>query len=111
MDRALIETGARPKKTTIDVTLRSQQIDYLRRVAEREDVSLSRALACIIETYAEIAASKPRRPTRKARTHFHSTPAHVALIDQLTVKWGVRKSEVVRRVIDGALAADPWIGR
>jgi hypothetical protein len=90
----------------IDLTLRTQQLQYLEYLAERDELPLSRALARIIDRCAEVPWSHPVNPTKKARKHFFLAPKHIALLDQLSVIWGLPRSDVARRLIDEALEKD-----
>lgn len=97
-------------KSTVDLLLRSRQADYLRYVAERDEVSLSGALAAILDAHVESAAAA-QRPERKVRVHFYIDPAHLAVLDMLATTWGLMRSDAARRLLDSARANDPWIGR
>lgn len=102
--------GQRRNKPTMDTYLRSPQLAYLRRISEREGVSLSQALGSIIETQAEVASDQSSS-SRKARTTLTLEPAQLALLDRLALKLGLSRSDVARRLIDHAQANDPWGSR
>ena len=46
------------------------------------------------------------KPARKVRKHFSLQIRHLSFIDRLTVKWGMSRAAVARRLIDEALAKD-----
>lgn len=90
---------------SIDVTLRDPHVAYLERLAEREEISVSAAFANILEQRA-IGMGTTERPPRKARKHFSITEPHLALLDRLTVRLGLKRSDVARRLIDWAMAEE-----
>lgn len=92
-------------RASVDLRLRTQQALYLRRAAERDDVTLSDVFANIVERYAEIARHAPRSP-RKDRCHVSISPEHLTILNKLSVMWGLSRSDVARRLIDGAVASD-----
>lgn len=110
---SIIDQSEPPKSGTriaaVDLTLRTQQIVYLEYLSERDDSPLSHALGKIIDKAMLVIVLEQGRPTRKVRKHFSMSPAHVAFIDRLSVKWGIPRSDVARRLIDEALAKDPGL--
>lgn len=91
-------------RSTVDVTLRSTQADYIAYLARREDISQSKALGLILEDWASKVPDGIRRAPRKARKHFWIKPHHLALLDTLAARWGLSRSDVARRLIDAAAA-------
>lgn len=106
----LIETPAIRKKSHVKLELRSQHSEYLNRVAQREDTTVSAVLAGIIEAYAQPSETESKRSARKARPHLSIKPEHLALLDGLALRLGLSRSDVTRRLIDDAQADDPWTG-
>lgn len=105
---AKAETAGSP---TLDVRLRTQQARYLERVKEREGLSLSRVFGEILARYTAEVATLPIKPTQKARRHLWIEPRELEILNRLSIKWGVSKGEVARRVIDAAIAEDVLIVR
>jgi len=98
------------KKTPrLTLCLRTQQVDYLEYIAERDDIPLSRAFWSVLDRHAEIAQLRPRRPSQKAMKHLTLDDPHRAILERLSVRFGIPLVEVSRRVIDEALASDGTI--
>lgn len=103
-----MSTNAAPRpKNSVDVRLRSREVAYLEYLAERDEISVSKAFGLVVERHAQSAETLPRRPIRKVRSHFWMKPEHLVILDRLAVKWGVFRSDVARRLIGQALAEDP----
>jgi hypothetical protein len=83
------------------VYLRTPQASYLRYVADRDDITISRALAQIIAEHAG-ALPHPRRPVQKFVQHLNLPVDHLMLLTRLASELGVDRSEVARRLIDRA---------
>ncbi len=95
-----------PRIADATLWLRTPQANYLRRFADTEGVTFSRALAMIIAEYAEQSFDlQTNRPVQKVRQHFFLTEDHLATLDRLTVDFGLSRSEVARRLIDRARGA------
>lgn len=104
--RSAIELAdERPKRSTIGLTLRTQQADYLERVAESEETSLSQAFGSILEAMAGETDIPAKSPTWRVRKHLVIDPRHQDVLNRLAAKWGLSKSDVARRLIDQASAA------
>jgi hypothetical protein len=90
---------------TIDVHLRTQHVEYLNLIAEREEKSISRAFAMIVERYAEIVAVT-YKSARKASKHLSVSPEHLSILDGRAAMAGLSRSELSRRLIDAAIIDD-----
>lgn len=93
----------------VTVRLLTPQRNYLEYVAERDEISLSRSLGLIIEGHGLGMRAHGRLPVRKTPINFVINLPHLAILDQLAGQWGLTRSDVARRLIDGALKADPHI--
>lgn len=90
-------------KPTVTLHLRTRQARFLSEVASREDISLSRALARVIESYKpNPTGALPPPRARKAMRHLAITPSHLAVLDKLALDWGLTRTDVARRLIDEA---------
>ena len=89
----------------IDLTLRTQQVRYLRQLAGRDDISISQAFRQIIEAYAA-PDSLVRRRSLKERKHVMLGEEHLKSLDELAVREGLTRSDAARRLIDKALAIE-----
>lgn len=98
-------------KGHLDLFLRSNQVSYLRYLAEREDASLSAMLGLIIAACADGEGVVNPQHNRQIRLHLSIDGGHLAMLDLLATRWGLRRSDAVRRLVDSARANDPWIGR
>lgn len=90
----------------LGVYLRTPQARYLRSLADREDITISRAMEMVIEQEAIASLDGNRPPPRKERMCFSLNPIHAAILGRLSIQLGLRKSDVARRLIDGAAAND-----
>lgn len=90
----------------VDLTLRTQQIQYLEYLCDRDDVPIGGALGLIIDEFSSKGIPQRTRPARKVRKHVLIQKAHLVVIDQLSVLRGLTRSEIVRRLIDAALSRD-----
>lgn len=92
------------------LTLRTQQIDYLEYLAERDDTNLSRAFGRIIERKIVVQPpTEQARASRKLRKTLTLLPSHLEMIDQMSESLGLPRSDIARRLIDEALAKDSTI--
>jgi hypothetical protein len=83
-------------------------VAYLERIAERDEVSVSRALANLIDTQIAPASFEVKRPAHKVRRHIWISDEHLELLQRLTARMGLSRSDVVRRLLDGALEAERY---
>jgi hypothetical protein len=90
------------KDGTIDVHLRTQHVEYLSYIAGRDEVSVSRAFASVVEQYAEIVAVT-YKSARKASKHLSVGPDHLRILDGRAAVAGLSRSEMSRRLIDAAI--------
>jgi hypothetical protein len=90
----------------LQVELRSQQANFLQKTADNEYISLSKALGGIIGRYGHDTLSTYRKAAKKVRFHFVIHPDHLALLDMISVKAGLFRSDVIRRLIDRAAERD-----
>lgn len=90
----------------IDLTLRSQHIQYLEYIAERDEIPLSRALGTLIERKMSVASPAASRAPRKVDKHVTVLSSHLAWLDRLAARLGIQRSDAVRRLIDEALTKD-----
>jgi hypothetical protein len=102
----------------VDVSLRTQQVDFLERLSQEADIPLdfrgpllhgtdptiSETLSRVIAFAQERIQLRHNRPTRKVRKHLTIPCEHLDYVNRLTAVWGVPRSEVVRRLIDKAMA-------
>ena len=93
----------------VDVLIRTHQHRWLRGIAEREEVSISRVFGALIERFTP--PDPPRPPPKECRAHVVILPHHLAILDRLAIEAGVNRSEMARRLIDGALIADREVSR
>lgn len=93
----------------LQLYLRTPQIEYLERVAEREgEPVMFRVRAIINEAMARDAAAIHlfADATQKIRKSARLTRAQLTYIDRLVRKHGLQRSDIVRRLIDGAQARE-----
>lgn len=103
------EAPVKPSRTTVDLTLRTKQVQYLEYIAERDDIPLSHALGQILASAIETEAPATERKTIKIRKHFSLTIQHVQFLDKLSTRYGLWRSDIARRLIDDALSKDRTI--
>lgn len=84
------------------IHLRTPHMRYLRTVAERESMTLSGVFATIIAYHGDVMMQSPLR-VEKVPLHVFMTSDQLAILDRLAVLWGVKRSEVARRLIDQAM--------
>lgn len=97
----------KPARILLDLTLRTRQVLHLEYLAEREDTTLSGALAIVLdEAKGSAADQSPTRKSIKIRKHFSLRPEHVEFLDRLASKFGLLRSDMGRRLIDQAVAKD-----
>jgi hypothetical protein len=89
---------------TIDVLLRTHQHSWLRGVARRDEVSISKVFGGLIEALAPQPIG--RAPTKEYRAHVVITGANLLALERRAVEAGINRSEMARRMIDEALLAD-----
>ena len=91
----------------VDFLVRSQHVEYLEYVAERDQVSLSAALTTVLDENL-IGFSRPAggRRSGKERLHLYIPAHHLALLDRLAVMTGLSRTDAAMRVIEAALQSD-----
>ncbi len=94
---------------TTDLTLRTQHVQYLEYIADRDDIPLSHALEKVLADAAAGDAPPNGRRTVKIRKHFSIAVAHVTFLDTMAARLGLWRSDVARRLIDEARAKDQTI--
>lgn len=88
----------------VDFKIRKHHVDYLNRIASIDDTSLSRAFGNLVGRHEGRHAGKENQtPAQKARLDLRVASPHLAIIDRLCMRWGMSRSDVARRLIDGAL--------
>ena len=88
-------------------TLRSHHAYYLRRLAERDDVSISQAFRGILEhARANAFGTPPTLPARLRRSCIMVSSEQLLALDAMAVQCGLTRSEVARRLIDSAMAEE-----
>lgn len=98
-----------PPRAYIDIYIRSRQHQYLEYLAERDGCAFSRAFEKIIKLAIQnLILDSPGR-TEEIRKHIGIGMPSLEFIDRLSVLWGLPRSDVVRRLIDDALARDTTI--
>lgn len=100
---------AAPQVVDVDLYLRSKQVGYLEYLAERHDCHLSHAVGQIVGRARQTVDVETVRPQEKVRIHLVLDVTHLSFIDRLGVVWGIWRSDVVRRLIDDAMAKDQTI--
>lgn len=85
----------------IDLRLRPPQVRYLEYVAERDEVSFSRAFATVVELYAPNVERLAALPQPDRRVVFLPEP-NLAVLDRLAMAWQITRAETARRLIDDA---------
>ena len=104
-DAGTANAAAQPQPVDLDLTLRSRHVEYLRYVADRDSVPVSHVLCAILNRALE--RSLVEHVSRKSRVHVVVNALHLAHIDRMALSLGVYRSEVVRQLIDEALAEEP----
>ncbi len=94
---------------SIELALRTQHVDYIEYLAERDDTNFSRAFGALLEAKIQPSPDKRSKPPRKIRKRMMFIAYHLELLDQLSEKLGLSRSDTARRIIDEALAKDPTI--
>jgi hypothetical protein len=89
----------------IDVSLLTREIEFLQRIADFNEISLSRAFEMVIAGRAETDAP-PNRASFKTRQTVHIDPRTLALLDRAAMKWGLTRSDAARRLVDAALRSE-----
>lgn len=94
----------------IDVILRTPHIHYLEFLAEQHGLSISGALGRILDKHADLALSTTKKPPRKEPKHLLLEPRHAEILDKLSVRYGLFKADIARRLIDAAMEQDDMVG-
>ena len=88
----------------VHLYLRTSQAAFIENLAEIQSVDESRALWRLInKRIANSPASSPTDPALKQRKHLKICSRHLTYIENLSVQWGLGRSDTVRRIIDEAL--------
>lgn len=88
----------------IDVMLRSHQINYLKRVARLEGISVSNALRDVLKNQPVVADFSPKLPLSH-RVKVLVDEDTFEVMEQMKRRFGVDRSDIARRLID-ALVSD-----
>lgn len=106
------------ERVALDVHLRSQHIEFVKHLAERahepiepekfsiyvNDFTESYVITKLIEHAKQKDASEKSEPSRKVRKHFSVKASDVEFLDRLCTKWGIKRSQVIQRLIEQAQA-------
>lgn len=89
----------------VQFDLRTPHVTYLKALADRREIprrSISRAIGQIIGDLAEEIGTLPplATPTLKVTKHVSITVTEIESLDQLSMRWGLNRSDVLRRLID-----------
>ena len=101
----MVKNGGSRKDPTIDLRLRTHHAECLHIIARRDEISVSKAFANILEKHADLTDPSISEPAHKSRLHLWASLTHIAILDRLSVKWGLTRSDVARRLIDRELAS------
>jgi hypothetical protein len=93
----------------VDLTLRTQQADYLEYLADRDETNEAVAFRRILDKRMASQSGIPPSPPQKVRKHYTVMGYHLEFIDRMAAWWGLPRSDVVRRLIDEALSKDTTI--
>lgn len=104
-------TKQKQRGVPVFLILRTHHIDYLAHLCDRHYLDRPHeALARVIEQNLNKPVAKERSQTPKvSRLHTALQQNHLAFIDRMAKSTGVERSDVVRRLLDEALAGDPTI--
>lgn len=86
---------------TVEVVLRTHQYSWLRRVAERDDLSVSGVIGSIIEACWTEPCRRPA--TKEYRAHVAIAEDHLDMLDRRAAEAGIGRSEMARRLIDESM--------
>lgn len=101
MQQDQIEKPAR-QRVKVRIRLLNYHVDYLEYVADQDDLTMSKVVADILDAFEEFHPPKHTMPTQKDRVNITLSLTHDQLLDRLSARWGVSRSEVARRLIDRA---------
>lgn len=88
----------------VKITLRPPQAAHLRYIAKWDDCSLTRAFLSILALHRPSNGLLGPHGAPTLRSHFALNDGELAQLDALARQWGMQRAEVVRRVIDMAMA-------
>lgn len=102
------QTGMRRDRRT-KVYLRTQQFHYLEYVAERDEITLSKAFASVLDSFK--STHKPTlKPTNYKRVLCMALTADEhAFLARVATDRGVKPSIIARQIIDMVMADDPLV--
>lgn len=87
----------------VDMTLMTDQVETLRRVAEENGYSVAIISGAVIGVLAK-AESLDVRKARKIRQTVPMIDEHLSALDKLAMRWGINRSEAARRLICQAIS-------
>lgn len=90
-----------------DILLRDHHVEFLTFLAEESGSTVSVALSKILARTVASPKKSPSKPSKSVRKHLVFIPAQLAMIDRMAVLFGVQRSDIVRRLIDEAIALQP----
>lgn len=91
----------------VQLRLLSHEVRFLQTIAEREDISVSKALGRIIDESATPApVVERRRSPKQVSRNLWIDNERLAAVERLRARQGVSRSEVVRRILDAAMAGE-----
>ena len=94
------------RREHVKITLRPPQVAHLRYIAKWDECSVTRAFTTLLERHAPSGGLLLVHGGPTLRTHFALQATHLAMLDALARQWGMQRGEVVRRVIDMAMAEE-----
>lgn len=89
------------------VSFRSRQLDFINMLADKNDATFTQTFVGVMKEAKDRDGSSEmlaRSPTKKIRKHVYVPFEILRYIDSLVVKHGLQRSDIVRRLIDGAQA-------
>lgn len=107
--RRVAQKKPKSPATRTHIDLRTRQVQYLEYIAERDDISISHAMQKVIESAIDKIYVDPPLNAQKIRLHLTVAPKCDTYLKLLASRWGIRKSDVARRLIDDAAARDQTV--
>lgn len=90
----------------VQLRLLSHEVKFLERYAAQEEISVSRALGRVIDESAWLPLDTRRKSPSQVNRHLWLTDESLALLERLRARMGLSRSDVVRRILDGAIVAE-----
>jgi hypothetical protein len=87
----------------IDIAIRTHQHSWLRRIADRESLSVAGVFRLLIESYADRITG--RAPTKEIMMNVGLRVQDLERLEKLAAEAGVNRSEMARRMIDESMRA------